>query len=1609
MSGNQPLPQSPQDQNITTANNIAQGLGNAVRRQPAISAAVIQSLDPNNIPVATTVPDLTAKAQAVVDHQDSYNSGNLFQSTMNGVNDVAAVTAKTAGHIPVLSTLLSWVNKPLQELQKDYKFISAVYAKHGVGQGLLATLGVLGSATAGAVFSGGDPLGAIAGADAALVTERNLFGRIVPKYHDALMQSENPNYQVSFGRAFATGLSNIPGLGTLRDTQHGLGQFVSGTVDAGTDLELDPVIAGGKVSQGIKSGRFINDTFKGGSVEYAKDALGKLVFQTGDDGVNHLVPIATDSYAQSASGIQKWLIQRSGVSYSPQQLLDTYDLAKAQQSRGILANTLNMLPDQGNFARAADHIGTLKNPVEIAQQYPDLARQITKSVLGKLAKANTGREVAETLAQSLHSAEITDAGLGGTITNLTLPTRTFGRALAGTAMEKLRQSAGDTGITEERNLLVPKRVPVWEDVPVTDEEGKPKVDENGNPVTQKQIAVDAEGKQKTTYLQGGLLTNNWSNAIVGKLRTFTGYRPLSIDAKNLEQSGKEINLDAPDAGIAIFNMARYALPYKVAMEKAAKIVYEPNKVLQAQQYASLLKEIVKTAGIRDDSNVLDHVMSEAQRVTEKGSPAQNLYGVTWEGKPLGDMENKPTADIAGGEPNLPSDVKNYAIWSHQFGSNGIIDFKTLRNSVHSANGYSRLYMGADDFFTNFTEKIFAPLTLFTSGFGIRVAANEALHQVIRHGLGDYMENIIGNSGLKFANRAMLKAAATSATEALTDEDLDALGKGKAISKNSVIDFIKEKQDIANTLKMRHPFGAASYKIAKYLPEDKLNAIAKFQDQFGLTLPAGGSASHLAQGTLAAQEEIDQGIKKISHGKVPGQDTYTLFDRHDPNHERYWAQGLSKARNEETAQSIGKLYQETARRFPGADIETIWNKVTAQHVKDVQNPDLFKKTRADSVGMRSATPESFGGSQVAAFRGLVTGADGTVHDRLIQNIIDGKTSYSKDLKQIPLSSRPLKVIGRAVPPTTGNIMQKMIEQGYRTVINPVVNFISRDQIWAHYYYQNFQDLQPMVDSGLISAEDQVRFAAQKGVGQMIPLIHNPPLRSQFAMIHRNALPFYFAQEQALKRVGRLISTNPQAFRDFQMINQGMNNPGFVHTDSNGTKYIVYPLLGEFGNSVARGLNALGLKQFTGIPTSVTGSTQSLLSVLPELKLSSVGPFANLAITDLSKIFPTLDPAVNALTGGYPAQSWINTLMPNSSVRDLYNALTMDQQESMVHNSTLSAIAAAAFNGDIPDGANGTISYSQMTPADQQKILDKIEANARTNLFVKGLLSFFLPLSPTVSNDYYNKDLQTLRSEFINMTVPKSQGGLGLDLKTATAKFMDEYGARGAAYTVSATTSGSGGAELPLAQSTLDWLATNKSIMTTNPMGAAYLVPQVSGDANALKVDQKLLTMHLRETQTPKDFLNAIFVAKGWSDLASSFADYDKVQAQATQTGNRNLSYQATTVLKQVTADYGASNPIWYSAYSDPTKSQYAKTALSDLQTLSANNKLGTSPQVPGIQRLLDSYADYHALLLANTIDNGLKTTPAYSRIKSAWFDYLTQEIATHPELTNVVNGVFKKVT
>ena len=1597
---------NPQSNNVQTANQIVQQMGTALRRSPATVGAVINSGDSSAAIPAAAAVTFGGAANSVDQHQVNYNSHSLFQSVLTNAQDIAGKVVRGITNLPVvgkdISTALQWANKPLQEIQKDYKFVNAVYADHGVGAGLLATLGVLGGGAVGAVFSGG--VGFAAGADAALMAERNIFGRLVPQYHDALMKSEDPNYNVSLGRELAQGLSNIPGFGSLKDTQHGIGQFVSGATDAAADLTFDPLIVGGKFSGAIKKGT-VGSRDKA-VVEYAKDADGKFLFNIDADGRQHAIQVATQPAAQSASGIIGWLQSKSGVAFKSGDVTAAYENGKISSTLG---RVLNPLPSTDNITAALDHIGTLDNPAAIAQQYPDLARQITPYVLKQLSIAKDGAEAAKVLDKSIYSAEIADNAVTASIQTLTMPTRTLGRALVARATENIRQRAGETTANEERNLLLPKKAAIM--VPLVDKSGAARLDAKGNPMMR--IAHNFDGSNRTQILQGGLLTGNIANALAGKIRTFTGYRALSVNARNIEQSARQIDLSSPTAGTALYNMAMYAMPHSVAMEKAAQIVLERDLGKQATQYGELVKEIIKTAGVRNDSNLLDHIMSEAQRTSMNGSPALKHYA-TLNGQDIGTIRMRPSEPLPGEEPKPPTS-QNVAAWTHQFGSHGIIDFKVLRKEVRNANVYNRIYNSADDFFTFYTERIFAPLTLFTSGFGVRVASSEALHQVMRNGLGSYLSQMIAGNALKSKSAAEIAAIANKADKvalASTKEDLDHAMTDKLIKSNEVTKMLAEKEALWKSIGMPHPFGYVSRKMAPYFAKDKMRTLALFQDTHGgMIIPGQSASGHLATYRNAADEEIDQGLQNIGHGKQPGERIFDLFPGTDPAAKKYWALNLSKVRHEQAARDIANDWFRLKWEEPNWSTYTNdekWQKIAELHVSRIKDPTKYVEERVNSVGLRNGDPNDFGNYQVSALRGMVQGNDTFIHENLLQNVINRKPTMEKDLKDIPINSMPTKILGQVNRPTMSNPLERVMETGYRTFVNPIVDYISRQPIFGHYLHENFRAMQPMIDAGLVNERQAISIAAHKASGQMLPLIHNPAMRSQFAMIHRNLLPFYFAQEQAMKRVGRLISTNPQAFREFQMIEQGMNNPGFVHTDANGTKYIVYPLLGEFGNWAARGLNSLGMTQFTGIPTSVTGSTASLLSVLPEMKMPGVGPFANMALTEAAKIFPFLDKATNVATGGYPSKSWLSTVMPNSAVRDIFMGLTMDQRETVVHNSFLSAVAAAAAHGDIPDGANGTTSFAQMSPADQQAIMDKIENNAKTNLFIKGILAFFLPLSPSVSNDYYTKDMQTLRSEFINMTLPVAQGGLGLDLKTATAKFTNEHGNGAISYTVSHTASGTGGAYLPLASSTTDWLSANKDIMSKYGNGAAYLVPQVKGTPDALSIEQKLLTMHLRSQVTPKDFLDSIFVAKGWQELQSSLNSYEAAIKQSRGEGNRIATSRITNAWNATTLEYGKQNPIWYANYKDTTKNTNADKALSDLQALNKAGKLGTSGQSTGIADLLSSYETYHAILQQNQSMNGAKRTPFYSQIQNQWYDYLAQRSLTNPELANVISGVFKRV-
>ena len=1571
-----PQPQTPAPgPNVQFANDAVKIHAEVTQKAPAVMGDAINSGNQDTVSGIAATQTIAPYAQAVQDHLNDHSSHSVWANILGDAKGVLSTVIHGAEKVPGVTSIMQWAAKPLQEIQKDYRFIHAVYTDHSPWQGVLATLGVIGGGAAGFVGSGFNPLGAIAGADFAMAAEGEL-GKIIPNFKDAAKKASDPNYMVSAGRDFSNLLGQVPGFGALKDTQHGFGQTLSGVTDAVFDFNLDPLAKAGSINNALRSGKFVGA---------AVDDAGKVI--TDAKGMPTQLKATLPIAAQSNS-INQFLISMSGKAINAGQVALAY------------ANPLN-----GSLRRAVNTIAEISDPVEIMRLFP--SSQFTIYEAERLAKAATPEAVVNEMSKSLYSKELVDADHVPRNT-LILPTQTVARAFVDKGLKAIRQQG--TSINEERNLLLPKTTTV--------------LDESGNPV------LNADGSIKKQILQGGLpaalgklgkldLTGaNQAvlNSLAGKVRTFTGYKSLVINAKTLELNSKNFDWHDPNLAPQIANMALYSMPYDLALEHTAKIMLESDLATKQEMYGNLVKETVKNAGLGANNAIVTKVMSQAQRATDGGELQNINYGPDHKGAPRGYVQMKD-----GG-------VQGVALWSWQRGGNAFIDFKELRKAMRESTLHGLLYQKADDFFTYYTDKIFAPLTLFSTGFGLRVASSEALHQIIRTGLGDYLQSQVAQSAAKYnilhkIDNNTIQRYADSAAQALTEEDHNALLTGNKVTDNAITKLIKEKADVYKSLSgtervnelatdIRNarnkiaPVGFVTSKIAPYLAKDKLDVITKYQQLMGgVGIPAGIASDHGSSFATNASERVDILAQLQGHTAKPTEELASLTGT-NPNYHKYLALNLSKSRNEAMARDIAKDWQMFSKQ-PGwnqLSNDEKWGRVYNSFQRRIEDVNQYADIRPTMVGMSKGDPASFANEVVSSFRGMVEGASGKIHENLINNIRNGERTYESYLKEIPTTDLPYAVLGKQHKPAWDKPYQRLLDLGYRTFVNPIIDHISREPIFAHYLYENYRELKPMLDAKLIDEDTALRLAGQKATVAMVPMIHNPALRSQWATMSRNIMPFYFAQEQAMKRVGRLAFQDGRllkTFRDFQIINHGINNPGFVHQDATGNKYIVYPLIGEWGNAMARAAGALGLNQYSGMPTSVTGNMSSLMTVLPELKVPGTNPVANIVLTDMGKRFPWMEKASNIATGGYPANNWLDTIIPNSGVRDIFNSLLGDQRENAVHNATLNAMAAAHFHGLIDDN------FPNLPPAQQQQIIDKIEANAKTNLFIQGIFSFFLPLAPSVQSLDFNKELKSLRSEFQDRVAAEIAKGNLNAFATAKDAFLAEHGNQAISYTVGFTKTKENGASVPISNSTMNWLNNHQDIMKSNPNGAAYLIPQNTQGGDIQQIENKLLTMELRSKQTPQEFMDSVYIQKGWVDLNPIFTAYQSMLTDAKKTNNISQISQLSQAWKSVSTTYGLSNPIWYNSYKDPTKPLDAQNALKDLQKIQELGKLGTSAQGTGISQLLGLYEYYHAALQQETKQGGKLTAAGYNMI-DAWNALLDAQKQQDPNLSNVIDGVFRRV-
>lgn len=1512
----------PSPYGLDQQSNPADPLGSALSaapglvNQPGLAQVAAQAPDPSQ------AAQVMSHAQYVSALSDAINTsvqkGPAHQGFLGSLMHAAT-------SIPGVSTALSWAAKPIHAVQSDYKFIHSVYVKHGFWNGALATLGTVGGAVAGAELG---PVGAMLGADAGGFLSKELLGNSV--YQDSLQQANDPNYKVSIGRDIA----NAVGAGGQTDS--GWGKYVSGVADAVFDFKADPLVLAGKLKGAARLGQIgtaptgrlaqaYNKLLTAGTdlnnPELYKFALARGltrdVIENGQKVGTEIIPGTIGGLTARSQAARNFLDQ-----ISPGQ-----KIAEASQ----VADAFNSLGGHNQFQRVAKQI---VNWNAAAPTRSAAAGRIIDNLPGQqglaweLSGAKTPEDVLALYQRATHDEELFKR-----ITLGTLPGRSLGRTFGAKIAESVRGIGSDGTVA-------------------------------GTGVKASAVTA-ADG----TQLAPAITTDGSKLGVLGRtVKTFTGYRPFAIDNGTLQLSRVKFDPTDPASLQGVLRSMRFSMGNDLAREYAGRMAAAASSGdsgLAKSIWAESQVEMLKAAGVGSDTALMQRIAEQSRQIIH-GPEDTQFYGHGAErGAEVGSAPITGASDGQVVEGTAPQ-----ALDEGQRGFLSYPDYTEVREAMRATRNPALKGPGAlnDWLATKVTNSIFKPLALLNAGFGLRVAAAEAIPASMRYGAMNMLRTKVAD----IAAKQNFKLAAQG------DE------AGHIISAAA----------------------RASGGIQRLIgdPEMAKVAIGLVQDFNGHIVSGVSSTGHnsyvLSELPADRQQAVLDHLFGRGYGRITLHDTgdYRLFsDPHDPLFQERWLTELQKKSQLEPYRAIARDVQ--------SGLPT--DQLVANEARRIGN-GVYPSEQKILSRYHNQTPEQFAADRVDAFRGLVTGRDGTLHSDLVDKVASAEKPTIEDLASKAPESAPTAVIGQKVAPYMGtNLRERIVAEGFKKVVDPIINNLSREPIFTNAVLEEQRALRPLLESGKIDDEMFRHLSYRRATHAILPQIHNPALKSQFAELASNFLPFYFAQEQAWKRYAHVAYANPAAFREYQVINQGLHDPGFVQADSQGNRYLNIPLVGEFGQALQGGAHAIGVPMVAALPMQFSGNLDSLKTVLPEASLPGVGPIGALSLKAVEHYFPEAAGTIANVEGDQAHNATLfDQMIPNAFLRNSVKALT--GTGTSFHAAYMSSLAAAHFHGLDVKVENGVeVPYSQWTPAEQQAYLDRVRNNAKSILFTKSLLNLFSPLSPKVDIGDVNKATkESLRDEFFRLQTPKAQGGLGMTYQDALANFLKEHGDKAISYTV-AQSQNLSGAQFPDSQAALDFLNNNKSLIGQFSGAAAYLIPQSrkAGD-NASLVHNEIIKQGLRAQRTPDEFMSAVYEQAGNQQYYAAKAAHD---AAVLQLGNNKPAVEAERQnWDSFKTQFSLANPLWADAFNSPVRQQRAARLLKGLQDMFAAGATGQvsvplGPQTTAVQTLLNDWRA-HQLSLAQI---GADRSSSHQRQleQDNWQSYLEAKATSNPELSGPIRSIF----
>ena len=966
--------------------------------------------------------------------------------------------------------------------------------------------------------------------------------------------------------------------------------------------------------------------------------------------------------------------------------------------------------------------------------------------------------------------------------------------------------------------------------------------------------------------------------------------------------------------------------------------------------------------------------------------------------------------LGGADISTVRDMENgttmaAGITANQTGKLAGLDLAQVRRAAGQLAGRKNYLGRLDDFaFDNLTQPVFKRWVLMSPSYAMHIALAELIPNSLRLGV------------FKLARAAVEERAANIGVK---------VEEGEA---NAVAGLVwKLFQGARDVL----PAGTNA------TIERRLGYMSDYITENGGDMVAPELASgHNVADEILPREERTVNLLRRSFYDSP-QKTGDDFGVFGLGHEQYdtaWQARLHEVANDGASQlAARRLLEESARGRArdalvqiGPNVDRSVQRViddVAQYLRDLPERDrgsmLRSRPNITSFPEGVTRPpdldqyDEWARAVVENVRGLSVGANGTIHTALLEHVANGETVTDAELKAIPKPDKPVNVSGRELLPSGDPKLQRIANWGFRRVLNPMVNFLSRQPISAAEYASQRELLQGSVDAGIMTQDEARVLANTRTVQNVIKNVHNLTDRTQWTVTFRNWAPFYFAQEQAYRRMGRLLAQDPAAFRKYQLMISSMHNVGQIFAGKDGRGYFVLPGTGFMTAGAVSALAAMGVPVDGSTPVGMGWNLSSSSVIFP---LSAgfrpdIGPLLSIPVSAIAQYFPeTLSPVLHAdltsisstLLGPTATEPIYEQMVPNTIVQRLLTAAVPGFNSRAFNSTMMQVLATLDYENKIPPpGSN----YRVM-----QAFMDRVRMQTRILYVAKALYGGVTPVSPELTDPAFNQFTAEL-SLAINQHKSVAAG-----IQAFLAVHPDAT-----PFTVWQSMNPTGGT-IPSSVAAQHWIDQNYDLITRYPNAGILLMPMtgMSTKYNASvyneQIAQGLRVKYTAGGETPTSggmalngYIEQLYISAGNAVFYQWLAQYE----QQIKTLSGSAKYNADQAFwgngslgSGTVGRYALQNPVWGNWFNSNTRESERGQAIIQMEKLLKENPNIKSTIADNTRVLLEGYKTYESQISTLTKDGA--SSSLQTDATNAWKQYLYGVAASSPEMTNVITGLFLSI-